>query len=326
MLRESCPILRPRLPARAAAAHIRKANPGRAAMPDDLKSLISAAADAYGPGAPNIATPVPGLAVVRAAAPTAPFRALYHPVVCVVAQGAKRVMSGDAVHDFGAGQSLIVGIDVPVTAQVVTASPEAPYLAAAVDLDWAILREVIDAADAAPAAEPPAPGILVGAPDAALADCMARLLRLTGEPAAVAVLRPLLLRELHFRLLQGPHGATLRRGARLDGRAAGVARAIRRLRDGFAEAIMVEELAAAAGMSLSTFHLHFKTATGLTPLQFQKQLRLLEARRLLASGAASAERAAYAVGYESPTQFSREYARMFGAPPKRDAAHLRAAS
>lgn len=295
-------------------------------MLEDLKALIATAADAFGPGAPDIPTPLPGLAVVRASAPTPPFRALYHPVVCVVAQGAKRVMSGNAVHDFAAGQSLIVGVEVPVTAQVVTASAAAPYLAAAVDLDWGILREVIDAADAAPKAEPPLPGIFVAAPDAALADCMARLLRLTAEPEAASVLRPLLLRELHFRLLQGPHGAALRRAARQDGRAAGVARAIRRLREGFAAALTVEELAAAAGMSLSTFHLHFKTATGLTPVQFQKQLRLLEARRLLVSEAASAERAAYAVGYESPTQFSREYARMFGAPPKRDAAQLRAAS
>ncbi|SBW06300.1 AraC family transcriptional regulator [uncultured Alphaproteobacteria bacterium] len=294
-------------------------------MPDDLKSLISAAADAYGPGAPDIRTPVPGLAVVRAYAPSAPFRTLYHPVVCVVAQGAKRVMSGEAIHDFAAGQSLIVGIDVPVTAQVVTASAEAPYLAAAVDLDPAILREVIDAADAAPRAEAPAPGILVGPPDAALADCVARLVRLTAEPSALGVLHPLLLRELHFRLLQGPHGAALRRSARLGGRAAGVARAIRRLREGFARALTVEELAADAGMSPSTFHLHFKTATGLTPMQFQKQLRLLEARRLLTVEAATAERAAYAVGYESATQFSREYARMFGAPPKRDAALLRSA-
>ncbi len=297
-------------------------------MLDALKASISAAADAWGPGpgGPEIPTPLPGLSVVRAAAPSAPFRTLYRPVVCVVAQGAKRVMTGEAIHDFGAGQTLIVGIPVPVTAQVVEASAAAPYLAAAADLDMAILREVIETAgDARP--EPPHPGVFVGGPDAALADCLIRLLRLAAEPAdAVAVLRPLLLRELHFRLLQGPHGAALRQLARPDGRAAGVARAIRRLRAGFDRTFRIEDLAAEAGMSPSTFHLHFKIATGMTPLQFQKQLRLLEARRLLMNEAASAERAAYAVGYESPTQFSREYARMFGAPPKRDAAQMRAAS
>ncbi len=291
-------------------------------MSDDLKTLISAAAEAYGPGTPEIPTPVPGLAVVCSETPSTPFRTLYRPVVCVVAQGAKRVMTGEATHAFAAGQSLIVGIDLPVTAQVV----EAPYLAVAADLDWHILREVIDTAERAPRAEAPVPGVFVGGPDAALADCMVRLLRLCAEPEAVAVLHPLLMRELHFRLLQGPHGAALRQSARADGRAAGIARAIRRLRDDFARPLRTETLAAEAGMSVSTFHLHFKTATEMTPLQFQKQLRLLEARRLLVDEATSAERAAYAVGYESPTQFSREYARMFGAPPKRDAAQMRAAS
>lgn len=296
-------------------------------MLEALKAEIATAADAWGPGAPDIPTPLPGLAVVRAAAPSAPFRTLYRPVACVVAQGAKRVMSGEAVHDFRAGQVLVVGIDLPVTALVVEASPRAPYLAVAVDLDRTILSELIDTLGPAGPPQAPHPGIAVGAADAALADCMIRLLRLAAEPAdAAAVLRPLLWRETHFRLLQGAHGATLRQLARPDGRAAGIARAIRRLREGYDRALKIADLAAEAGMSASTFHLHFKTATAMTPLQFQKQLRLLEARRLLVSEAASAERAAYAVGYESPAQFSREYARMFGAPPKRDAAQIRAAS
>lgn len=294
-------------------------------MLHELKSLISAAADAAAGPEPFFTTPIAGLTAMRAHAPGPPLRMVYRPVLCLVAQGAKQVMVGEAIHAFAAGQSLIVGIDVPATGQVVRASAAEPYLAAAVELDIPLLRELAVTCAPPRRGDAAACGMFVGEGDPALTDCMLRLLRLCDEPGAVPVLQPLLLRELHFRLLSGPHGDALRQLSVPDGRTERIARAIRLLRENPARAFKVEELAAAAGMSVSTFHLHFKTATAMTPLQYQKQLRLLEARRLLLADP-SAERAAYAVGYESPTQFSREYARMFGLPPRRDAAQRRASA
>lgn len=293
-------------------------------MLNELKTLISAAADAAPGAAPFFATPIAGLTVMRAHEPGPPLRMVYRPVLCLVAQGAKRVMAGEAIHAFGAGQALIVGVDIPATGQIVQASAAEPYLAAAVELDIPLLRE-LGTTVAPPQRGDAAHAVFVGEGDPALTDCMLRLLRLIAEPDAVPVLQPLLLRELHFRLLTGPYGAALGRLAVPDGRTERIARAIRMLRREFTQALRVEDLAAVAGMSVSTFHLHFKTATAMTPLQYQKQLRLLEARRLLLADT-SAERAAYAVGYESPTQFSREYARMFGQPPRRDAAQWRASA
>ena len=294
-------------------------------MLTELKTLISAAADAAPGAEPFSATPIAGLTVMRAHAPGPPLRMVYRPVLCLVAQGAKRVLAGETMHAFGAGQSLIVGIDIPATGQVVRASAAAPYLAAAAELDVALLRELAGTCISPRHDDGTAQGMFVGEDDPALAECMIRLLRLCGEPEAAPVLQPLLLRELHYRLLTGPHGAALRRLAVPDGRTERIARAIHLLRRDFTRTLKIQDLAAAAGMSVSTFHLHFKTATAMTPLQYQKQLRLLEARRLLLADT-SAERAAYAVGYESPTQFSREYSRMFGLPPRRDAAQWRASA
>lgn len=293
-------------------------------MLTELKSRIDAIAAATPEEAPFHPSPIAGLTVMRAHEPGPPLRMVYRPVVCLVAQGAKRVMAGERVHAFGAGQSLIVGVDIPATGQIVAASANQPYLAAAVELDIPLLRDL--AGTATPRGKDvTTEGIFVGEGDPALTDCIVRLLRLCNEPEAIAVMHPLLLRELHYRLLTGPHRAALRRLAVPDGRTARIARAIRLLREDFTRSLKIEDLAAAAGMSVSTFHLHFKTATAMTPLQYQKQLRLLEARRLLLADA-SAEQAAYAVGYESPNQFSREYARMFGLPPRRDAAQWRASA
>jgi AraC-like DNA-binding protein len=293
-------------------------------MLNELKTLISAAADAAPGAAPFFATPIAGLTVMRAYEPGPPLRMIYRPVLCLVAQGAKQVMAGETIHAFGAGQALIVGVAIPATGQIVRASAAEPYLAAAVELDVPLLRELATTV-APPRHDDAAHAVFVGEGDSALTECMLRLLRLIAEPDAAPVLQPLLLRELHFRLLTGPYGAALARLAVPNGRTERIARAIRLLSQDFAQALRIEDLAAVAGMSVSTFHLHFKTATAMTPLQYQKQLRLLEARRLLLADA-SAARAAYAVGYESPTQFSREYARMFGLPPRRDAAQWRASA
>ncbi|TCT04576.1 AraC family transcriptional regulator [Aquabacter spiritensis] len=260
-----------------------------------------------------------GIELVKAEAPSGHIRTIYRPLICLVLQGEKEVLSGDTLLRFGAGQSLMVNVDVPVTGRVVTASRHAPYLAVAIELDAARLREVMGQMEAAPASPGDLPTrILVEKTDGALLDCALRLVRLLDHPQALAVLRAPILQEMHYWLLAGRHGGAMRRLAMPDGHTARIARAVAVLRADYARPMRVEELAAAAGMSPSSFHQHFKAVTTLSPLQFQKQLRLLEARRLLLAEGRAVSHSAFAVGYESASQFSRDYARMFGAPPRRD--------
>jgi AraC-like DNA-binding protein len=190
-----------------------------------------------------------------------------------------------------------------------------------------IMREVMDAASAVstPAARD-APRLFLDDTDETVADCALRLMRLLDRPEAIPVLRPAILKELHYWLLAGRHGDALRRLALPDSHAQRIARAIAILRAEFTGAVPVERLAEAAGMSASSFHQHFKAVTSLSPLQFQKQLRLLEARRLMLSEGLSASRAGFEVGYESVSQFTREYTRLFGAPPRRDVSESRDAA
>lgn len=257
--------------------------------------------------------------LVRADHPSGDMRTIYRPLICLVLQGAKEVLTGDTLLRFSAGQSLIVNVDVPVTGRVVSASPKAPYLAIAIELDASLLREIMDEMEAAPASREHMDGrLFVEETDTALLDCALRLVRLLDRPQAFAVLRAPILREMHYWLLSGRHGGALRRLAVPDGHTARIARAVALLRAEFARPIRVERLATAAGMSPSSFHQHFKAVTSLSPLRFQKQLRLLEARRLLLAEGSAVSHAAFSVGYESVSQFSRDYARMFGAPPSRD--------
>jgi len=275
------------------------------------------------------ATPIPGLVLMRVSGPTGLTKALYRPVLCLVLQGAKEVTAGVAVHRFAAGRALVVGADIPVSSRVIEASRAAPYLALALALDLGVMRDVMAELAAAPPPAPSSghdPAILVDDTDAAVADCASRLVRLLERPAAVPVLRAPIVTEMHYWLLAGRHGAAMRRLALPDGPAARVARAVALLRAGFAGHLPVERLAAAAGMSPSSFHQHFKAVTTLSPLQFQKHLRLLEARRLMLNEGHGATRAAFAVGYESASHFTRDYARMFGTAPSRDAGEGRAAA
>ncbi len=274
------------------------------------------------------ATPIPGLVLMRVFGPTGLTKALYRPVLCLVLQGAKEVTAGAEVHRFAAGRALVVGADIPVSSRVVEASRAAPYLALALALDLGVMRDVMAELAAAPPPPPSGrePAILVDDTDAAVADCASRLVRLLDRLAAVPVLRAPIVTEMHYWLLAGRHGAAMRRLALPDGPAARVARAVAILRAGFAQHLPVERLAAAAGMSPSSFHQHFKAVTTLSPLQFQKHLRLLEARRLMLNEGHGATRAAFAVGYESASHFTRDYARMFGTAPSRDAGEGRAAA
>ncbi|WP_127089414.1 AraC family transcriptional regulator [Aquabacter cavernae] len=260
-----------------------------------------------------------GLNFARADGPTGYLHSIYAPLLCLVLQGAKEVAAGTDNWRFHTGQTLLVSADTPIQGRVVEASGTAPYLAISLNLDLALLRDVLGEISAiAGAPDAPGPRILVSETDAAVADCIRRLVLLPERADAQAVLRPALLKELHYWLLQGRHGPMLRRLARPEGHAQRIARAVAVLRADFARALPVRQLAEAAGMSPSAFHQHFKAVTSLTPLQFQKQLRLIEARHRLMAGGLAVSSAAFDVGYESVSQFSRDYSRMFGASPRQD--------
>ena len=260
---------------------------------------------------------IPGLMTVRAFAPSGLQHAIAKPIVCLVVQGSKNVTMGATSVDFSAGESLLITADVPIVSQITQASLAAPYLSLVLELDQALIAELGVQMGAAPG-ETHAP-VRVDTTDAEVADAALRLLRLLDRPAAVPVLHAQLVRELHYWLLAGRHGAALRRLGWPNGPAQRVARAVALLRKDFARTLPVERLAEVAGMSPSSFHQHFRAVTSLSPLQFQKQLRLIEARRLMLAEGASASSAAFAVGYESVPQFNREYGRLFGTTPVRDA-------
>ena len=270
-----------------------------------------------------VETAVPGLVLMRATGTAVPRKhRLYRPSLCVVVQGAKEMAVGDRLLRYGEMQALVVSLEVPAFGRVLSATRELPYLALSLELDPALLAEVLGALGAPPpsAAMRDGPGIFVADVDGPLADALERLLRLLETPAAIPVLARQTLREIYFWLLSGPHAAEVVRLIAPEGHAQRIGRAIRVLRDNFDRPLRVDDLARLVNMSPSSFHQHFKALTAMSPLQYQKQLRLIEARRLIAADSATIAGAAYRVGYESPSQFSREYARMFGAPPRRHAA------
>ncbi|KGF79103.1 AraC family transcriptional regulator [Massilia sp. JS1662] len=263
-------------------------------------------------------TPIPGLTAIRAAARTELSYQIQRPLVCLVLQGAKRVTMGSQSFTFRAGDSLIITADVPTVSQIIEASLAAPYYSLVLDLDPAVIATL--AADMAASGGADGAPVRIESTDSDVADTALRLMRLLDRPAALPVLQPALLREFHYWLLAGRHGAAIRRLGLPDSHVRRVARAVALLRAEYAQRLPVERLAEAAGMSPSAFHQHFRAVTSLSPLQFQKQLRLIEARRLMLAEGVNASQAANAVGYESVQQFTREYGRMFGQPPMRDVA------
>ncbi len=250
---------------------------------------------------------------------------VYKPSLCIVLRGAKQIVFGGDMLAYGPMQCLIVSMDMPACGQIVEASPDESFVGITIDLDPAVMHEVIEQMDAPPVAPADAgPALFVESVDAPLAECLLRLFRLADQPQAAPVLHPSIMREIYYWLLSGPHGGELRRQVQPDTHNDRIVKAISLLRANYTQRVRVEQLADVARMSPSSFHQHFKAMTSMTPLQFQKQLRLLEARRLMVAEAAGVADAAYQVGYESASQFSREYSRMFGASPKRSAMELRA--
>ncbi|MES2943452.1 MAG: AraC family transcriptional regulator [Pseudomonadota bacterium] len=266
-------------------------------------------------------TPIPGMTTVRATSPSALVHAISQPLICLVLQGSKHVAMGTQSFAFGAGDSLLITADVPTVNQITQASLALPYLSLVLELDLAVIAELAVQMGAGPAAD--RTPVRVDQTETEVADAALRLMRLLDRPQAVPVLHAQVVRELHYWLLAGKHGAAVRRLGWPGSNAPRVARAVAMLRADFAQTLPVERLAAVAGMSPSSFHQHFRSVTSLSPLQFQKQLRLIEARRLMLAGGASASGAAFAVGYESVPQFTREYGRMFGLPPVRDMETMR---
>ena len=285
-------------------------------MNDQLFDYARRYADTHADRGGVATTPVGGLVILRETALTMLQYAVSKPLVALVLQGDKRVTMGSRTFDFGAGDSLLITTDVPTVSQITTASRALPYYSLVLELDPTIIAGLVTQVGPAPfEADQP---IRVDPTEAEVADAALRLLRLLDRPGTLAVLGPQLSRELHFWLLSGRHGGAIRALGVTDSHAQRIARAVAILRRHYAEPIRIEALAGVAGMSLSAFHVHFRGITSLSPLQFQKQLRLIEARRrMLAQGEAISD-AAYGVGYESVPQFTREYGRMFGQPPARD--------
>ncbi len=282
----------------------------------NLLDTVQRYADAHADAEGIALTPIPGLMLVRATAPSGLLHAVSKPFICLVLQGSKHVSMGPRSFAFAAGDSLLVTADVPTVSQITSASLAAPYFSLVMELDQAAIAELAVQMSGEPEREHVP--VRVDATEAEVADAALRLMRLLDRPSAVPVLHAQLVRELHYWLLCGRHGAAIRRLGWPNGPAQRVARAVAVLRADFARTLPVERLAEVARMSPSSFHQHFRTATSLSPLQFQKQLRLIEARRLMVAEGASASTAAFTVGYESVPQFTREYGRLFGLPPVRE--------
>jgi AraC-like DNA-binding protein len=268
------------------------------------------------------ATTVQGLTLYRRSAPVPPVNVVYEPCFCVVAQGAKRVSFGGREYRYDADRYLLTTADLPAMAQVVEATPRVPYLALSLRLDPLEVGELV--AQLGPQEErPPARALTVSPLDSELLASVIRLMNLLGSPRDAHVLAPLIYREVTYRLLVGAQGSILRQLVSGTGQGQRITHALRWLKTHYAEPLQIDRLAREARMSPSALHRHFKAVTTMSPLQYQKLLRLHEAKRLMLAEALDAAEASFKVGYESASQFSREYRRLFGAPPRRDVESLR---
>ena len=269
---------------------------------------------------------MPGVWLRASTVPTAPLGGIYEPAFALVAQGRKRTVLNDQVFEYGGGQYLVVSVDLPIVGQVVRASEREPYLAVAMTLKPSVIAELLLEAPARQKGTSEPTGLAVSVAPSELLDPVERLLRLLDRRSDIPVLGPMLEREIAWRLLSGAQGATVRAIGMADSRLSHVSRAIRWIRTHYAAPLRMEELADVASMGASTFFRHFRAVTSMSPLQYQKQVRLHEARAQLIANAKDVAAVGFDVGYGSPSQFSREYSRMFGAPPGKDAELLRARS
>lgn len=277
------------------------------------------------PSTGRLPTAIPGFMVIRRENANEPQIFFNQPMVGITAQGRKRSIIAGQEYQYGEGHCVIAGIDMPSVSYLTEASPDRPYLAVSIDLNRRLAAEIISELEGQVKSKIgfAMAGIAVTEVDLKVLKAAIRLIELLDEPQEIPIIAPMLIKEIHFRLLQGPQGEWLRAMYTLGTRANQIAESVTWLRNNFKETLEVQWLAKHVSMSLSTFHRHFKEITNLSPLQFQKQLRLHEAQHLMLFQDYDVSNAAYAVGYESATQFIREYKREFGEPPLRDVNRLK---
>ena len=306
---------------------MKKANKTATMLPDNVralrKELARRIASFVGPRE-KLVTEIPGLLLSRRTAPTAPASATYEPSLAVVAQGRKRADLAGTTFIFDESRYLLTSLDLPVICNVIEASESVPYLCFVLKLDMPVVRELLSREEIhSPEAPPDSPAMATGAPTAELLDACCRLVDLLNTPQDIPFLSGLIQREIIYRILRGPEGARLRAIATLGDQSHRTAKAIAWVRTNYAKPLRVEELAKIAAMGVSTLHHHFRALTAMSPLQYQKQLRLQAARERMLMDGLDAASAAFEVGYESASQFNREYSRFFGQPPMRDIRTLR---
>ncbi len=272
----------------------------------------------------QLETAIPGLALWRRIEPTGPASGMYEPSICLIAQGAKRLLLGDDTYVYDAHHFLITSVDLPTVWQIIEASREKPCLGLMLKLDQREISQLmVDSHLPPPCTQQSSRGMAIGEVTLPLLTAFQRLIDLLAEPRDIPILAPIIQREISYRLLVGDQGARLRQMASAGSQSHQIARAIDWLKGNFTQPLRIDDLAAQVNMSTSTFHHHFRALTAMSPLQYQKWLRLNDARRLMLTERLDATAAAFQVGYESPSQFSREYSRLFGAPPLRDITSLR---
>ncbi|HFZ8993345.1 TPA: AraC family transcriptional regulator N-terminal domain-containing protein [Citrobacter freundii] len=284
-------------------------------MRDALFTLCRQYADAHADRSGVAVTPVAGMTIVRALHPGELQAAVARPLIAMLLQGRKCVTTGNGTFEYGPGEAMVIAADVPTISQITQASLRHPYYSLVLEFDPAMLREL---QNMAPARQDAGACVGIEPLNNEVTEAAYRLAKLFTQPEAMAVLGEGLRRELHYWLLCSVHGAAIRALGVADSYSGRISRAVAILRKDFMHTIRVEDLADAADMSVSVFHHHFRSITTVSPLQFQKQLRLIHARRMMLTEGAAIAQAAWAVGYASVSQFTREYARMYGSPPGRD--------
>ena len=271
----------------------------------------------------RIDTDVPGLSLHRWTEPTDPTSYMLAPSICLIGQGRKRLFLGEETFIYDAEHFLITSVELPVVTQIIEASPEKPYLGLTMELDLRLISQLmIDNQITPDKKQTDRCGIGVSRVPGNLNDAFCRLLSLASQPEDIVPLAPLIRQEIFYRLLKSDQGPRLRAITSNANHGYQIARTIEWMKENFSKPVKVEDLANNSGMSVSAFHNHFRSMTAMSPLQFQKKMRLNEARRLMLAEHLDASKAAFEVGYESPSQFSREYSRLFGAPPMKDIRQL----
>jgi AraC-like DNA-binding protein len=298
-------------------------NPTQSATAHTLAALVANTGQTDG----DYSTLIPALMVYRRSVATDPMPCIYGLGLGLTVQGGKRVTLGDAIFDYGPGQSLVTSVDLPVVSFVTSATPDEPYLGVRLELDARLIAQI--ATEMEPMQQvkaAPMRAMSVVTLDAGLLDALTRLIRLLDEPPLIPLIAPLIQQEIVVRLLNGEHGPVLRHLVTVGSPGQHIARVITWLKLHYTEKISMADLAAKANMSASTFRQHFRAVTGMSPLQYLKNLRLQDARQWMLNQQMDASSAALRVGYESTSQFSREYTRLFGAPPLRDIKRVRLSS